>query len=214
MVNPDRSKTFHGSEIRPYDTNFDFEHNTRNLVIKAPRELARWKSDPQNLGAKYDIKFPTDGTGRVYYPFTDTQLSAAVRDRDNAPPGLLPSFAAAPPPFIKEHLQYLDQTNGQSTPPPQTGGILGISSDTPVRTLSRANGNNSPAPAFESGAPPARFVLPSPPNSSGGLADWIAALAGVDPRNPMQAAPSPQMDQLRGVDRDDPTQPWFAPRQR
>jgi murein DD-endopeptidase MepM/ murein hydrolase activator NlpD len=62
---------------------------------------------------------------------------------------------------------------------------------------------NSPQPASQS-------VLPDQLNSPGDLAGWIAALAGIDPQNPNRFAPTPQNDQLRGFNRNDPLQPWFA----
>src|SRR5258708_16292802 len=62
----------------------------------------------------------------------------------------------------------------------------------PMRRVSGMRGN-PPGSVFETSAPPARFALPSSLNSSRGLADWIAGLAGVDPQNPTQAAPSPQI---------------------
>jgi hypothetical protein len=84
----------------------------------------------------------------------------------------------------------------------------------PVRSLSRVSGNNSPASGFEPSAPAVQFALPGSPNSSSRIANWIAALAGVDPQNPMQAATSPPDDQLRGSYVDDPLQPWFTQRPR
>jgi hypothetical protein len=52
---------------------------------------------------------------------------------------------------------------------------------------------------------PARSLLDADSlNSSRGLADWIAALAGVDPQSPDQFAPSPLEDGLRDFYRNDP----------
>jgi hypothetical protein len=332
VVNPDRSKTFKQIEIRPLDTNFDFEHNTRNVPLELAREIARKKYDSENQGVRYEIQYrgpgPDRGTGRIYDPFSDSQLNAALHKEfvypRSAPPWLLPSITGKPPlPFVEEQRQYLDQTSGtqassshaghpalrfvppanrnsssndignwlaslagidpsnptQPAPPPQTGsnsvprlvrvnsnpspasvfdtkapavpfvppahpnslggmpglgaamagvdpqnptqaapspqfgGASGISNDKSVPHLSRRYGNNSPASAPEPSAPAAWFVLPGPPNSSGGLADWIAALAGVNPPNPTQPA-SPPQDQLRGFYRDDPVQPWTLQRRR
>jgi len=64
-----------------------------------------------------------------------------------------------------------------------------------------------PLSSSQSATPPAQFVLPDQLNPPGGLAGWIAALAGIDPQNPNQPAPSPLDDQLRGF-RGDQTQPW------
>lgn len=75
VVNQDGSKTFHGIEIRPFGTNFDFKHNTWNPFIEGPRELARRKFDPDNQGISYDIQYrgpgQDRGTGRIYDPFSD-----------------------------------------------------------------------------------------------------------------------------------------------
>jgi hypothetical protein len=70
---------------------------------------------------------------------------------------LLPSFTAAPPPAIKEHLQYLDQANA------------------------------SQAQALGAGAMARPFGYHASPNSvPSGVAGWIASMAGVDPTNPTQ----------------------------
>jgi hypothetical protein len=125
VVNPDGSKVFRKIEIKPLDTNFDFEHNTKNPLIEGSRAVGRQILDPGDYGSKYEIQYrgygrpgesdPDRGIGRIYHPFTDAQLSAARRKEfaypGSAPSGLLPSFTAAPPPAIKEHLQYLDQAN-------------------------------------------------------------------------------------------------------
>jgi hypothetical protein len=142
VVNQDGSKTFNHVEIQPFDTNFDFEHTTNNLIVEAARELARRKYDPDNLGVSYDIQYrgpgPLRGSGRIYDPFTDAQLSAALRKelaypRRSAPQGLLPSITGKPPvPFAEENLQYLDQANTTShkhrpLPQIQAGGMAIIS---------------------------------------------------------------------------------------
>src|SRR5207247_2762648 len=63
----------------------------------------------------------------------------------------------------------------------------------------------TPASISDTGAPAAQFVPSGNPNSVGGLAGRIAALAGIDPQNP---ARSPQDDELRSnFYRDDPA--WF-----
>jgi hypothetical protein len=91
-------------------------------------------------------------------------------------------------------------------PPPQTGGRA-------VPRLVRVNGNTSPASAFDTNAPAVPFLRPNEPlppepqKSAGGLAEWMAALAGVDPQNPTQAAAPPQAGRLRDFYRDDPA--WF-----
>jgi hypothetical protein len=67
-VAPDGSKTFHGVEIRPYDTDFNFKPKTWNPAFETPRWLARQEYDPVNQGVSYDIPF--SGNGRTYEPFT------------------------------------------------------------------------------------------------------------------------------------------------
>jgi hypothetical protein len=171
-VGPDGTKKFQRLEIRPLDTDFDFRHNNwRRPHVELARAAARQKYDSENQGTSYDIEYrghgrfdepgPDRGIGRIYHPFTDAQLSAARRREfaypGSIPPGLLPSFTAAPPPAIKEHLQYLKQANAS---PAQTPG---------------PNAAASPA------------GTPANPNLlSGGVAGWIASMGGIDPKSPMQ----------------------------
>jgi len=190
-VNPDGSKTFKQIEIRPLDTDFDFEHNTWNPLVEGSRELARQKYDPENRGVSYYIQYrgpgPDHPTGRIYDPFTDSQLNAALRKEfvypNSGSPGLLPSITGkAPLPYANEHLQYVDQASG-----------------------------NNPQPAVPTvGAPATRFVSPAKRGpSSNNMADWIASLAGVDPASPTQPAPQPA-DGLRGIWSNEPTDKWFV----
>jgi hypothetical protein len=60
--------------------------------------------------------------------------------------------------------------------------------------LGQVNGNNPPASVFDTGAPTAQFDLPDQINSSGGPADWAAALAGVDPQEPARPGWPPLAD--------------------
>ena len=168
VINSDGTKRFEQIEIRPFDTNFDFNNNNLGPQIEMPRAAARRIYDPERHGTSYDIEYrghgrldepgPDRGFGRIYHPFTDAQLRAALRMDFAYPgrtqPGLLPSFTAAPPPAIKEHLQYLDQTSGSSAQVSGAGA---------ARPFGR-----SPSPSW-------------PPND---VAGWIASLAGVDPTNP------------------------------
>jgi len=125
--------------------------------------------DPEDYGVGYDIQyrgkgrlddpFSDHGMGRFYHPFTDSQLKAALRDPGSAPPGLLPSFTALPPPYVNEHRKYIDQSQG----------------------------NQAPAVPLSIGASPAARPAPPVKNAfDNGLADWIASLAGVDPVDPTQ----------------------------
>jgi hypothetical protein len=187
-VNPDGSKTFHGIEIRPRDTNFDFEPNTNNRLIETPRALARKYYDPDNLGTSYDIQYRGPGPGRLYDSFTDAQLRTAL-DRElmhpgSGPPWLLPSITGKPPlPYGDEQIRYLDQTNP-------------------------ANPQAAPSAAS---APAAGVVSPANQSSfGGGLANWAAGLAGVDPTNPMQPAPQPT-DRLPGLVSNQPMPDWPFP---
>ena len=89
IVNKDGSKTFEKVEIRPFDTNFDFEHNTWDPLLEGAREVGRRKYDPENYGRRFEIEYrgggrfdePSSdrGIGRVYHPFTASQLSGALR---------------------------------------------------------------------------------------------------------------------------------------
>ena len=198
IVNKDGSKTFEKVEIRPFDTNFDFEHNTWDPLLEGAREVGRRKYDPENYGRRFEIQYrgggrfdePSSdrGIGRVYHPFTASQLSGALRKDSvypgNTPPGLLPSFTAAPPPAINEHLQYLDQTSASQAP---------------------ARGSGAVQP----------FGYPTNPNPPpGGVAGWVTSMAGVDPTNPTQ----PQQSVI-GASGGNPTPqkllpPWvfFGPR--
>lgn len=173
VVKRDGSKTFEKIEIRPWDTNFDFRNNNAGLHIELPRRMARALYDPESHGTTYDIEYrgqgrlgesnSNRGIGRVYHPFTASQLSGALRKESvypgSAPPGLLPSFTAAPPPAIDEHLRYLDQMNANRL----TSGV------------------SAPSPFGHSSSPA------SPPND---VAGWIASMAGVDPANPTHSQQS------------------------
>src|SRR5258708_2138247 len=137
VVDQDGSKTFKGIEIRPLDTDFNFEHKTNDYALEAARAVARRRCDPENRGASYEI--PYYGAGRTYDPFTDSQLTAAVRKEfvypGSGPSGLLPSVTDAPPPYIKEYLQYLNQMNGGASRASVSGtGALA------VRFVSPSNG--------------------------------------------------------------------------
>jgi hypothetical protein len=69
-IHPDGSKTFKEIEIRPRDTNFDFDANTNNRALEAARAIARGFYDPENLGTSYDVQYrgpgPDHPTGRIY----------------------------------------------------------------------------------------------------------------------------------------------------
>jgi hypothetical protein len=115
-----------------------------------------------------------------------------------------PSLLGGLPSRIAVVLAGIDPLK-QSQPAPSLldDGTQGISSNKPVRYLSRRNSNNSLASVFDTSAPTVPFALPDSLNSSRGLADWIAALAGVDPQRPDQLAP-PLEDGLRDFYRNDP----------
>jgi hypothetical protein len=184
VANPDGSKTFRRIEIRPVDTDFNFNDKGGPKLLEFARALGRSYYDPEKLGSSYDIQYrgpgPNRGVGRIYDPFTDLQLNAALADPRGAPPGLLPSITGKPPlPLVDEHRQYLDQ----------------------------ANGNNSQASTPIAGTPTVGFD-PANRNSSGrAIGDWVASLAGVAPLNPTQSAPPPLDDGLHDFYRDDPA--WF-----
>jgi hypothetical protein len=147
------------------------------------------------------------------YPMDEINASADVGSRCNARPS---ENAASPAVGNGSFSQAgLDPANPMQPAPPQTGGMPDIVSTRPVRSLGRVNGDSLPASGFEPSAPPAaQFALPDSLKSTSGVADWIAAIAGIDPQNPTQAARSSQADQLRGFYGDDPLQPWFVQRPR
>ena len=71
--------------------------------------------------------------------------------------------------------------------------------------LARRNGNKPQASMFDPAAPTAPFDAAAPNPLSGGLPGRFAALAGLDPQNPDQPAPSPTDDEqeqanLRALD--------------
>jgi hypothetical protein len=72
------------------------------------------------------------------------------------PPGLLPSYTAAPPPAINEHLQYLDQSSGKQAQVTASGA------GAPAAGSASANQNSLPRD----------------------VGNWVASLAGVDPADP------------------------------
>jgi hypothetical protein len=78
----------------------------------------------------------------------------------------------------------------------------------------RSDANPSPASAAEAGTPAATLVPSDDSSFSGGLLGRLAALMGVDPKNPDQLAPPEQDDELRAFYRDDPAQPWTLQRRR
>jgi hypothetical protein len=179
VVNQDGSKTFRQIEIRPWDTDFNFKPKGGGIILEGARAIARQIYDPENRGVSYQI--PIRGVGRIYEPFTDAQLSTALRNEaDNpgsGPSGLLPSTTDGPPPYIKQYLQYLNQMND----------------------------GTSQASVSGTGASAVRFVSPS-----NGVANWMASMAGVDSQKPTQPAPS-QADGLRGIVSDNPMPKWPFP---
>jgi hypothetical protein len=78
-----------------------------------------------------------------------------------------------------------------------------------ARYLGRRIVDQSQASVFDTSAPAVPFVPSDNPNFSGGLLGRVAALAGIDPQNPMQPAPPPLDDGLRGLYRDDPSRGSF-----
>jgi len=84
----------------------------------------------------------------------------------------------------------------------------------PVRMLSRNIVGQLSPPVTDTSAPAPPLAPSDDSNFSGGLLGRLVALAGIDPQNPTQPAPSPLDDQLRGFYRDDPRQPWLVWQQR
>jgi hypothetical protein len=181
VVNPDGSKTFRKIEIRPWDTDFNFEHKTLT-PLEVPREIARRMYDPDNLGRSYQIQYggpgPDKGTGRLYDDFTDAQLNAALRrnfvNPTLSPPGMSTSITGKPPvPFVEQQRQVPSGAgNFQATPP-------------------AASSPTAPSPG-------------TPGSAGNDIAAWIASLAGVSPQNPTQSQPPPLDRDLQSFYRDDP----------
>jgi|SRR5579872_484811 len=181
VINPDGSKTFQNVEIRPYDTDFNFQPlKTTDWKLEAKRIAASVIYDPLFQGTSYDIKFPPEGRGRVYYPFTDSQVNATPEDPLDKPPGLLPSVASAPPPFLDQYQQYLNQM--RIDPPPLAAG--------------------------QPGSSPFDFTGPGAPG--GGIVNWFAGLTGTDPMNPGQPALQPS-DRPLGIFSNQPMPDWPIP---
>jgi hypothetical protein len=116
-VTPDGSKVFKGVEIKPLDTNFDFDHNTWNIPLEVVREYFRRKYDPNKYGTSYDIQYRgADGEqarGRVYAPFTGENLNEALQ-MERVPYGLLPSITGETPlPYVRQYSQYREKIDGE-----------------------------------------------------------------------------------------------------
>jgi hypothetical protein len=210
VVNQDGSKTFNGIEIRPFDTDFNFESKNAGRFLEKVRAKAREIYDPYNQGVSYDIPFT--GNGRTYEPFTGSQLNAALRREAVFPgtlrPGLLPSAADSTPHFLNNYLDYLNEVNGTPALPPDGGTAPG----NPAPALSRGYHGQPPAPSStDTGTFASRFVSSANRNSpNSGIANWIAGLAGVDPTNPTQPTPQP-VDRLRGLVSNEPMPDWPFP---
>lgn len=76
IVNQDGSKTFKAIEIKPLDTNFDFENNTGNPLLETGREVARRRYDPGDRGIRYEI--PYRGLGRFDEPGPDRGIGCII----------------------------------------------------------------------------------------------------------------------------------------
>jgi hypothetical protein len=163
MVNPDGSKTFKQIEIRPLDTNFDFDHNTNNMLLEGAREIARRVYDPDSLGASYNIQYrgpgPDNGSGREF-----------VRP-GSGPPGLLPSVTGKPPlPYVDEHRQYLDQVNGNS---PQTSATDAPNADGTISGSPNTSDSGAPSwIASLAGVNPANPTQPASSPLNDGVSDF------------------------------------------
>ena len=220
-VNHDGSKTFHGVEIRPFDTDFNFDPKKAGMFTETARARAKQLYDPYNQGASYDIPF--SGNGRTYEPFTDSQLRAALQREfvhpGSGPPYLLPSAADSTPPFLKNYLEYLNRVGTPATPPDD--GTPEIPGDNSASASSRGCGGQSAGGSFGRcgrTCSEVRFIRKQKLSQSG-IANWIAGIAGVDPANPTQPAPQPA-DRLPGLVSNEPTPDWpfpppiFNPRRR
>ncbi len=83
VVNRDGSKTFKQIEIRPLDTNFDFEHNTWQPALETARENRKksLRSEKSRLLLSDSISWTGAGAGcrtslRYFYRFTTDKCSS------------------------------------------------------------------------------------------------------------------------------------------
>jgi hypothetical protein len=111
----------------------------------------------------------------------------SLRDVVNDPGNILGDAVRPAPGSINS----VNAKQSTTVPPSQIEGISEALNSQPVRRLSRINGNNPPVSAFDTGAPATQFALPDNPGPLGGLAGRIAAMAGIDPRNPDRLVPPP-----------------------
>ena len=121
-------------------------------------------------------------------------------------------------------VRYLGRRNGSEARASalDANAPVAIAPGSPPRSLSlndaylefqrHLNADRSQRLPINTGAPP--LVPSDDANFSGGLPERLAALMGIDPRNPDQFARPPQDDELSAFYRDDPAQPWSLPRRR
>jgi len=137
-------------------------------------------------------------------------------------PAAVPSNASTPPDAAANIRRLRGRIAGKSLVSPSDANAPEVPSAASSGVLSADQSNSfddrfgnwtsfpagsAPLTPPQPATPSAQFVLPDQLNSPGGLAGWIAALAGIDPQNPDQPAPSPMDDQLQGF-RGDPTRSW------
>jgi hypothetical protein len=148
-----------------------------------------------------------NGPQHVHYQLKDpagnTINPTEFWDRQS-PPAAAPSYASTPPDAAADTRRLGRRIADKSSASPSGGNASGLpaAADSDVLSVDQSNsfddrfGNWVSSPAGSAPltppqpvTPPTQFVLPDQQNPPGGLAGWIAALAGVDPQNPHRPAP-------------------------
>jgi hypothetical protein len=170
-------------EDGPQHVHYQLKDAAGNVIN--PTEF--WDRQSPSAAAPSDASTPSDAAANI------RRLGRRIADRSSAspsdenPPGL-PSAA-------DNDVLSADQSN---------------SFDDRFGNWTSSPAGSAPLTPPQPVTPPTQFVLPDQQNPHGGLAGWIAALAGIDPENPNQPAPSLFDDPRGGFKEDDSLQPWFA----
>src|SRR5262249_23711902 len=115
--------------------------------IELARETAKQIYDPENQGTSYDIEYrghgrlgepgPDRGIGRVYHPFTDAQLSAALWKASVYPDRILRDYCRALPPLRLPRSGSIFNIRIKRTPvrrrPPEPAQWYRVSAPRPIQ---------------------------------------------------------------------------------
>jgi hypothetical protein len=178
------------------ETMWNDSNDMRDNGIKLPDDLAPTTEDHNVI---YVDPAP-QGQFSVPNPLSLKQwpkaLNASIGSSNDvavngAPPDIYPRLGRRVANPAPGSINSVNAKQSPTVPPSQIEGISEALNNQPVRRFSRINGNNPPASAFDTGAPATQFVLPDNPGPLGGLVGRIAAMAGIDPRNPDRLVPPP-----------------------